>query len=311
MIGRRTDLWRIGIARRPLDAILREGGIGDGPVTWLAVPRGLRFDADPFGVWHDDRLHLFVEAYDYRDRRGRIDVLTLNRRLNLISRETALSEPWHLSYPHLIRTVDGFHMLPEAHRSGRLTLYRADAFPLGWRPVATIALDVVPVDATPVFFEERWWLFYAPATPKGAAIEQLHVAYADRLTGLWSPHPANPVRRARDSSRPGGTPRVIDGRLVLPVQDCTRTYGGAIRPLFIETLTPEVFAAEAGPPIRPPRSAAGYRDGLHTLSACGDVTLIDVKRVERSVRRRLLDLRALSRRVVSGAPARRELGETA
>ena len=299
MIGRRTDLWRIGIVSHPLDGIVRDGGIGDRAVTWLTEPEDLRFDADPFGLWHEDRLHVFVEAYDYRDRRGRIDVLILDPSLRLIGRRPVLAEPWHLSYPQILSAAGATYMLPEAHLSGGLTLYRADAFPDVWRPIAKIMLDVVPVDATPLFHEGRWWLFYAPARPKRAAIEHLHVAFADSLSGPWTPHPGNPVRRARDSSRPGGTARIVDGMVTLPVQDCSTTYGGAIRLLSIHMLTPDRFVAEAGPPIAAPRSAGAYRDGLHTLAGCGDVTLIDVKRVERSVTRRMLDIRRYAGRLAS------------
>jgi hypothetical protein len=304
MIGRRTDLWRIGIVPLTLETILADGGFGNGAVRWLNEPAGLRFDADPFGLWHADRLHLFVEAFDYRDRIGRIDVLTFDRALNPIGRRIVLTEPWHLSYPYVFRADGGIYMLPEAHRSGRLTLYRADAFPDDWRPVAEIVLDVVPVDATPLFHERRWWLFYSPAAPRGAAMEHLHAAFADSPSGPWTPHPDNPVRRSRDSSRPGGTPCVIDGRIVLPVQDCSATYGRAIRPLTISMLSPERFEAQVGAPLEPPPCAGIYRDGLHTLSSCGAVTLIDVKRVERSALRRWHDLRLLRRRHRFPATAR-------
>jgi hypothetical protein len=102
----------------------------------------------------------------------------------------------------------------------------------------------------------------------------------------------NPVRTDRAGSRPGGTPILAGGALGLPVQDCSRTYGGAIRILRIETLTPDAFRAEAGPPIAPPVSALDWKDGLHTLSACDDVTLIDVKRRDRSLRALGMGLRS-------------------
>ena len=43
-------------------------------------------------------------------------------------------------------------------------------------------------------------------------------------------------RGTRTSSRPGGTPFRRDDALFLPVQDCSRTYGGAIRLLRIDAL---------------------------------------------------------------------------
>ena len=119
----------------------------------------------------------------------------------------------------------------------------------------------------------------------------LHIAYADRLVGPWRPHPLNPVRRDLSSARPGGTPRVIGGQVVLPVQDCSRTYGGAIRPLRFTTLTPDRVEIEAGDAILPPGGFAPYVEGLHTLAAAGDVTLIDVKRTELSLHGLSVELR--------------------
>ena len=171
-------------------------------------------------------------------------------------------------------------MLPEAHKSGRLTLYRAEHFPTRWAPVCAIDLDQVAIDATPLFHDGLWWLFYTPATTKADKVSALHVAHAERLTGPWTPHAGNPVRHDPSSSRPGGTPVVVEGVVVLPMQDCRRTYGGAMRMLRVTTLTPDRFEAEADETITAPPSFGRYRDGFHTLSAAGPVTLIDAKRFE-------------------------------
>jgi hypothetical protein len=252
-------------------------------IRWLDPGPSFTFLADPFGLWRDDVLHLFAEAYDYRDRRGVIDLLRFDRALELIDRRTVLAEPWHLSYPLVFEANGETWMLPEAHRSGTLTLYRAQAFPDRWTPVARLDLDTPAVDATPFFHEGLWWLAYSPSTDKLAKQSHLHLAYAEQLEGPWTTHPANPVRIDRSSSRPGGTVFFDNGVPVLPTQDCTRTYGGAVRALRMIELTPSRFAAEAGPVLRAPASAGAFTDGLHTLSACGDLTLIDAKRIDRSL----------------------------
>jgi hypothetical protein len=300
-MGLSKDIWRVGILRAPLAEVLAGEGL-TAPILWLPEIGPLRFDADPFGLWRDGRLHVFLETYDYRDRRGTIDVLTFDADLQLLGRQPALSEPWHLSYPFVFEAEGEIFMLPEAHRSGRLTLYRAEEFPLRWTAHAVIALDQVAIDATPVFHEGRWWLFYTPATSRADKVSALHVAYASSLAGPWTPHPGNPVRYDPSSSRPGGTPLVMDGVLVLPMQDCRTTYGGAIRPLRIDVLTPTAFQAAAGEVIAPTAAFAPFAAGLHTLSSAGSLTLIDAKRLHlspgslaldalrqvRSARRRLL-----------------------
>jgi hypothetical protein len=280
----RHDIWRVGVVAAPMAELLGEGVIARRDIAWLpAEPRPFTFLADPFGLWRDGKLHLFVEAYDYRDRHGRIDLLLLDQGLAVIDRRTVLAAPWHLSYPYVFEGDGEVWMLPEAHRSGRLTLYRAAAFPDRWEPAADIVLDSPPIDATPLFHGGLWWLLYSPSTDRLAKIGRLHLAYAERLAGPWRCHPGNPVRIDPGSARPGGTPILVEGRLMAPMQDCTGRYGRAIRPLWIDRLDPDGFAAEAGPAITPPASFGPTTDGFHTLSACGPVTLIDARRTDLSL----------------------------
>lgn len=263
--------------------IVADGSLEGAPLRWLPAMRDYSFRADPFGLWQGDRLHIFVERFDYRDRHGVIELFVYDARLNLVYQRDVLVEPWHLSYPFIFEAEGEIWMLPEAHRSGGLTLYQAVDFPHRWERAARIELDRVAVDATPFHHDGLWWLFYTAADDRRSKIGELRIAYAETLTGRWRPHPANPVRWDVASARPGGTPILIDGRIVLPVQDCTLTYGGGLRMLTIERLSPDRFAAEAGPLLVPPSAAPPFA-GMHTLSAAGDVTLVDVKRTRLSLK---------------------------
>lgn len=280
----RRDIWRLGLVTAPIQVVVAAGGLEAFPIRWAPPGRSLTFLADPFGLWRDGILNVFAEAYDYRTRCGTIVVQRYDADLRLLDQQTVLSEPWHLSYPFVFEADGETWMLPEAHRSGTLSLYRAKTFPDAWEKVASFALDTPAIDATPFRRDGRWWLAYAPSGSQAMKQSHLHLAFADRLTGPWTPHPGNPVRVDRASSRPGGTPfEDGDGALILPVQDCTATYGGAVRPLKILELSPQSFRAETGPAIAPPAQAAPFLAGLHTLSACGSLTLLDVKRLDRSL----------------------------
>jgi hypothetical protein len=286
----RKDIWQIGAVRAPLAEIL-ETGLGKREIAWLQDMPALQFLADPFGVWRDGRLYVFAEAYDYNTRHGVIDVLAFDASYRLLERRCVLREPWHLSYPFIIESDGEVYMMPEAFRSGRVTLYRAVEFPHRWEPTQRIVLDHAPIDATPVFHNGLWWLFYTPATTRLAKVSALHVAFASALTGPWTPHPRNPVRLDASSSRPGGTPILKDGVVVLPMQDCRATYGGGLRALTVTTLTPNAFEATVGETM----TLAGF-DGMHTLSAAGDVTLIDAKRFHLSAASLTSDVRYLFRK---------------
>lgn len=277
------DIWRVGLVAAPIAEIARRGFPADVPVRWLAEEGRLKFLADPFGLWRDGRLHLFVEAYDYRTRHGVIETIELGADFTPLRRSVALREPWHLSYPQVFEAEGETWMLPEAYRSGALSLYRAAAFPDVWEPVVRLELDTPAIDATPFRHDGLWWLAYSPKGPQRWKQGRLHLAFAERLTGPWRTHPGNPVRKDLASSRPGGTAWIEDGLVRLPVQDCTRTYGGAIRILNISKLDPQSFEAEASAPLGLPPGAGPYSRGLHTLSACGPVTFFDVKRIDRSL----------------------------
>lgn len=288
-MGLTTDIWRIGIVHASASA-LAAGGLEAAPVTWLPQEPAFTFLADPFGIWRDGRLYVFAEAFDYRTRRGVIDVLEFDRAFRPLGRRTVLAEPWHLSYPFVFEADGETWMAPEAHRSGAFTLYRCAEFPDRWEAAGRFELDTPAIDPTPFRHDGLWWLAYSPTGPQAAKQGRLHLAWAKTLAGPWRPHPRNPVRIDRASSRPGGTPILLGGALALPVQDCTRTYGGALRILRIDVLTPERFEAEAGPAIHAPVSALDWQDGLHTLSACDPVTLVDVKRRDRSLGGLAIDL---------------------
>jgi hypothetical protein len=296
------DIWKLGIVDAPLAEVIASG-LENRAIHWIEEPAAFAFLADPFGIERAGQLHVFAEAYDYRARLGRIDVLTFDRSLSLVDRRPCLREPWHLSYPIVIEDAGERWMLPEAYRSGQLTLYRASDFPYSWAPAVTIELPACAVDATPFQHDGLWWLLYA-STPSPGRPASLHLAFAEQLRGPWRAHPSSPLSDDPRGSRPGGTPLVVNELLCAPMQDCSVTYGGAVRPLWFDRLTPNEVSWRLGEPIGPPASAGAFRDGLHTLSAVGTRTLIDVKRIERSWRRLPTDVLGRSRRAVRGWRAR-------
>lgn len=275
------DDWRVGFIRRPLAHVLEPEGLQADTVTWLPhLPRSFQFIADPFGIERDGLTTVFVEAFDYRIRRGEIQYFQY-RDQTLVRQGLALAKPFHLSYPTLIEDGGELYMLPEGYKSGALTLYRCERFPDRWTPVCRL-LDQPAIDATVTRHAGRWWMFYALPGPDDRAMRELHIAWADALTGPWTPHAGNPVRSGFLDSRPGGSAFAHDGALYLPVQECRPTYGAAIRLLRIDVLTPTDFAATEVRRFAPDGLLEGFADGLHTLSGGSDLTFIDVKRLRQS-----------------------------
>jgi hypothetical protein len=298
----KTELWRIGIARAEIARLaLTPAPIASDAITWLPAQRSFAFIADPFALWHDGKLHVLAELFDYRTKHGVIQYYSFGADLALEGQGTALSSAVHLSYPFLVRDDGAIYMVPEAYRGGRVLLYRARRFPAEWEPVAEI-LDEPAVDPTLIRHGGLWWMFYSRARIRGAAEDELHAAYAERIGGPWRRHPLNPIRSAADSARPGGTPFVSGGVLYLPTQDSRNAYGEAVTIVRIEELTPAAAQLEAVGRIAPETLGLGGFQGLHTLSACDGVTLFDVKTIDRSPARAIVNLQRRWHRFRRRAP---------
>ncbi len=271
------DFWKCGIVAAEASEIVRRASLDDHLITWLPGTKGLLYQADPFGLWRDGNLHIFLECFDYAHGVGHIDVIVLDSALQIVSRKPVLREAWHLSYPYVFEADGETWMLPEASASGTSHFYRAVRFPYEWERVWRVDFGSIPLDSTLVQHGGLWWAFYAPAFPPHLRLTTLHAAYSDRLDGRWVPHPQNPIAQDAGGARPGGTPLMIDGSLHLPVQQATGSYGSGLRVLRFSSLSTEDARCVFTSSIRAPAAASPYTDGCHTLSAAGPVTLIDVK----------------------------------
>ena len=289
MARKLTELWQVGIVHKPVADLLAADALQSAQMTWLPDPGSFRFIADPFGLWHNGRFTVLAEAYDYRNKRGEIHFYEYDAEFKLLRSGAALQKPFHLSYPQIIASDGEIYMLPEAHRSGKLTLYRATRFPDAWEPVADL-LEIPAIDASVIQRDGLWWMFYALPGADNRAMRDLHVAWAHTLEGPWTAYSANPVRSDLRSSRPGGQPFIDEGCIHLPVQDCDGGYGKSLHVLRIDRLGPDVFSASIVADMLPGGLLPGYDAGLHTLSMAGEVTLIDVKRLDPSPMRGWIDI---------------------
>jgi hypothetical protein len=289
-----TDMWHVGIAHAPIERFL---SAATPAITWLPTPRPFCFIADPFAMrTADGALTVFVEAFDYRTKLGEIHYYQYSPAMEYLGHGTALRTGTHLSYPYLIMHKGETYMLPESFRSGALTLYRAREFPGVWEPVATL-LDLPAIDASPVQYNGQWWMFFSLPGDDNRALRELHLASAPDLLGPWTLHPQNPIRTGLNGSRMGGTPFIHEGALYLPMQDSTHGYGSGMTLLKVTTLTHDAFAAEPITHLNGTDFHADYADGMHTLSACGDLTMLDVKHIAYSPMRRIIDLQRRLKRL--------------
>ncbi|HMQ75756.1 MAG TPA: hypothetical protein PKE21_05285 [Flavobacteriales bacterium] len=271
----RHEEWNIGVLNQPIHRLLEEKPSLN--VRWLPAPAERSFRADPFGFTDaEGQLHVLYEKYDHARAKGEIARLRPKRDNVLKRSRTLLDLPEHLSYPFVLTHEGRTCVIPEQAARGRVQLYVIDDALSRMEPVATL-LEEPLYDPTPVHWNGRWWLF---GTKAPLTNTELFLYHAADLHGPYTPHPLNPVKTDVRSARPAGTPFVHQGALYRPGQDSSLTYGGRVVMHRVLELSPTAFSEEAVRTVGPITNSA-YSKGLHTVSAVGDVTLVDGKRFVR------------------------------
>lgn len=264
----RASKWTIGVAREPIAGFLD----GETPeISWLPEAVGGRYLADPFGHREDGRLWALVEEYDYTSRRGVISALDTETGISGVVLDTGV----HASYPYLFEHDGALFCVPETYQAGEVRIYRCAAFPHEWDHVGTPVSGMAALDPTVFHHDGRWWLMCTDQL--SGPNTKLHVFHATGLDAPWQPHALNPVKTDIRSSRPAGTPFVIEGRLYRPAQDTSGGYGSGVTINRVDRLTPTEYEETVVATVSPDREGR-YRGGIHTLSAAGDVTLVDGRR---------------------------------
>jgi hypothetical protein len=240
------------------------------------IPEPDRFWADPFAVTSDGRYFVFLEELLYEQRRGWISVMELGPDGPLGPPVPVIQEEHHLSYPFVFSHDGEWYMLPEAAQRRRIGLYRATRFPHEWVRDRALVEGEPFVDATLARIDGRWWLFAGRGRGPEHADNELHIFHAPSPLGPWSAHRLNPVLRDVSRSRPAGALFEVGGVWYRPVQDGSRSYGGALRLQRILRIDPDEYQEETVLGLAPPQG--GNLVGMHTWNRSGNLTVIDGRR---------------------------------
>jgi hypothetical protein len=241
--------------------------------TRSLVAEGGNYWADPFPVEHGQRKLLFVEEFIETSGRGVITCLELQADGTALNLGIILQEPFHLSYPQVFQWRGHWYMTVESCESQRVSLYRTDDFPRGWRQVAHLLEGRVCVDPTLYLHEGHWYLFGNVSESGANPSDELFLFVSRTLEGPYLPHPANPIVSDVRRSRPAGQLFLHEGRLIRPAQCCAPIYGSAVVFNQIGTLSPQEYAETPLSRLDPVWS--GALDGCHTYNRAGEIEVLD------------------------------------
>lgn len=219
--------------------------------------------ADPFLVPDAAGYRLFFEIWNVDRGAGEIATAVSADGIAWTYESVVLREPFHLSYPQVIALDDAHYMIPETRQDEAVHLYRAEAYPAGWRRVATL-LRGAYADATIARIDGRWWMF----AQRG--LDELRLFTSARLDAGWQEHPASPLWTGnRSRTRPGGRILEDGGRRLRFAQDGWPTYGHSLRAFEIQTLTPTAYAEReiAGSPILRASRSGWNAVAMHHIDA--------------------------------------------
>ncbi|HXR97116.1 MAG TPA: hypothetical protein VN709_04660 [Terriglobales bacterium] len=269
----RHEQWNIGVVEAPISSFLDPQFCPE--VRWMPDPGRNEFRADAFACG-DEIIYEHFEAWS---ERGFIAVTGAFNKSDAATRRVfGLPSDKHVSFPFVIEDKGEHFMVPETFQLGEVRLYRATEFPQRWQREATLLAGVAGVDMTVFEFGGEWWLAGVVHNWRENPESDLYLWHAPALRGPWQAHAGNPVKSDISSARPGGTPFWHEGALYRPAQDCRRCYGGAIAINRITRLTHDEFSEEVVARWEP-RPEWRWNAGWHTLSAAGERTLIDGKRI--------------------------------
>lgn len=244
-------------------------------VRWIDMPRD-RFWADPFGVERGGRYYIFYEELIYARNIGTINCIVLDSNFQVIENKLVLSEDYHFSYPYLIQQEGVDYMLPETCGADKLTLYKCVNWPYEWQP-EKVLLNTPCIDT--VLFQSGgyWWLIYTKKDEREGN-EIYYIRRNTHMTDGWETCAEQRIDGGRYNSRSGGSVFETGGKLYRVTQNCTDSYGQSVVINEIKDMAEGHYREEAVREVRDP-SPDVY--GFHTISAMGNLSLVDRRRERR------------------------------
>src|SRR5207248_4490803 len=120
-----------------------------------------------------------------------------------------------------------------------------------------------------------FWLFGMIPVEGTLDWDELHLFFADTLSGPWIPHSRNPIVSDVRSARPAGRLFWDGSALIRPSQDCSVRYGYALKFNRIDVLSETEYRETGVGEIRPEWTTGNL--ATHTIDHDDELEVVDTQ----------------------------------
>lgn len=245
------------------NSILKKG-IDEKCVHIVSNPYKNKWFADPFIYEENERfMHLFVEEFDKKVKRGRIARIKIDKQTNsIIECRIILELPTHLSFPAIYRINGKIYVHPENYASGGSYIYEYDKEKD--RLINPIVLVEQPLTDA-VIRKVNTGYEMSATVGKDANGCKLSIFDANNFLGPY--HLKHTVQYADNSARMAGYYIELGAKVFRPAQDCNGDYGRAVWLYDEKRVVGRLIPW-------------GKYSGIHTFNSLGDTFVIDMKKYD-------------------------------
>lgn len=239
------------------------------------IPPKDRFWADPHIIQSNDKYYIFVEELINQKRKAHLSVIEMDSNGNCKEPIQILSKNYHLSYPFVFKWNDNYYMIPETSENRTIELYECITFPYEWKFRMNLMENILAVDTTLLYYQEKWWLFTGITENEGTypLVELFLFSSAELLSKNWTPHPLNPIISDVKKARPAGKIFIKDGKIYRPSQDYSNLYRWGFGINEIIHLSETGYLEKEVAKINPDWNK--NIEFIHTFAQAGSLTMID------------------------------------
>lgn len=227
--------------------------------------------ADPFVFENEGKTYIFAEVYSFMQQKGMLGYCQLSGD-SFGSWKVAIDEPFHLSYPNIMRWNGEIYICPESFVKGEVAIYRATQFPDKWERVASIA-DGPFSDTT--FFERDGEIYGFTFNHLSKPVELLLFKMKEGKACFAK----EPVSTDNSLARPGGNIFEADGGHIRVGQNGVGMYGSGLAFLKMnfsfDNYSEELVMRWSKDDIHLDKTPKGLK-GLHTFNRGCGFEVIDV-----------------------------------